>query len=140
MQSKSATPSSEPTRKRHLFEYAVVRYMPSVERGEFVNVGVVMMCKRERRVIAKFAVNEERIRALYPDADIDTLRQQLVGVQRVADGCYQDAGLIAGLDAHERFRWLTAVRSAGLRTSCPHVGITDNLDITFYSLFRTLVL
>lgn len=139
MQSKSATPLSETSGALHLYEYAVVRFMPSVERGEFVNIGLVMMCKRARWVMARFLVNEDRIRAFCPEADIDALRHQLEGFGRIASGDTRTGGPIATLEAHERFRWLTAVRSACLRTSRPHAGLTPDLDTTFANLFATLV-
>lgn len=122
----------------HLYEYAMVRYMPSVERGEFVNIGLVMMCKRRRWIRARFEVDEGRIRALYGDADIETVVDQTRGFERVAAG-EADAGAIACLDAHERFRWLTAVRSASIRTSRPHPGLTADLEATFDRLFDELI-
>lgn len=123
--------------ENHLFEYAVVRFLPRVEREEFINIGLVMMCKRRRWIRAGISIDEARLKAFCPDADIDALRGQLDAFCRVADGCQ---GAIGELDPHERFRWLTAVRSACLATSRPHPGLTSDLDSTFDRLFAELVL
>lgn len=122
---------------KNLFEYAVVRYLPRVEREEFINIGLVMMCKRRRWISVRFAVDPARISAFAPGADIESLHEQTAAFERVAIGC---PGPIGSLKPHERFRWLTAVRSACISTSRPHPGLTDNLDETFGSLFSSLVL
>lgn len=121
---------------RHLYEYAVVRYMPVIEREEFINVGLIMMCKRRRWIKVSLHIDENRIHALCPDADIETLRAQLSSFEKIASGV---PGIIGDLDPHERFRWLTAVRSASLRTSRPHPGHTADLDATFNRLFTELI-
>lgn len=123
--------------ERNLYEYAVVRYVPSVEREEFINIGLVMMCKRRRWVKTRLHIDETRIRALFADADIDMLRQQTASFERIAAGKGPD---IAEFEAHERFRWLTAVRSACIGTSRPHPGLCSDLDDTFEKLFAEQVL
>lgn len=139
MQSKSATNSSDKD-VLHLYEYAVVRYIPSIERGERLNIGLIMMCKRLRWIRARFDINLERLSALYPSADIVPLNNQLTGFELVANGDVRNGGVIAQLEPHERFRWLTAVRSACIQTSRPHAGLTHDLDKTFDNLFASLVL
>lgn len=139
MQSKSATNSSDKD-VLHLYEYAVVRYIPSIERGERLNIGLIMMCKRLRWIRARFDINLERLSALYPSADIVPLNNQLTGFELVAKGDVRNGGVIAQLEPHERFRWLTAVRSACIQTSRPHAGLTHDLDKTFDNLFASLVL
>ena len=119
-----------------LYEYALVRFIPRVERGECINIGLVMMCKRRRWLRARFAIEEDRLRAFAPGADIDALRRQVEAFERCAAGC---PGPIGELEAHERFRWLTAVRSASLGTSRPHPGLCTDLDTTFNRLFTDLV-
>ena len=120
-----------------LYEYAVVRYSARVEREEFVNVGLLMMCKRRRWIRARFAVNEARIKAMFADkADIPCLLGQLEAFSSIAGG---NAPVIGALEAEERFRWLTAVRSACLSTSRPHPGKTSDLDAAFSRLFAELV-
>lgn len=123
-----------------LYEYAIVQFMPDIERGEFVNIGLVMMCKRRRWIKACFHINAERILAFCPEAELDALKSQILGFERVANGDKTTGGAIAELEPHERFRWLTAVRSACLQTSRPHAGLTPDLESTFAHLFRTLVL
>lgn len=114
MQSKpencSPATSVEP---RHLYEYSVVRFSPKVEREEFINVGLVMMCKRRKWVKARVELPEALVRAFAPDCDTDAVRRQLQSFELVAQGC---PGPIGSLEAHERFRWLTAVRSACITT------------------------
>lgn len=122
--------------EKHLYEYAVVRYCPSVEREEFVNIGLVMMCKRRRWLRAEVALDRSRILAFTPGADLEVFEKQLDGFLSVARGDRSPIGL---LEAHERFRWLTAVRSACLTTSRPHPGKTDDLDTTFRRLMDELV-
>lgn len=122
--------------ENHLFEYAIVRYVPRVEREEFINIGLVMMCKRRRWIRVRFSVDEMRLRAFAPCADVESLKCQLESFGRVAEGC---KGAIGELETHERFRWLTAVRSACLTTSRPHPGLTPDLEATFDRLFADLV-
>lgn len=126
-------PSSAET---NLFEYAVVRYLPRVEREEFINIGLVMMCKRRRWIKTKFLLDEKCLGAFAPDADLEALRGQIESFERTAAGC---KGVIGSVETHERFRWLTAVRSACLATSRPHPGLTDNLEETFERLFGEFV-
>lgn len=135
MQSKPAESTAE--RPRHLYEYAVVQFTPSVERGEQLNVGLVMMCKRRRWVKARIALDPQLIALFAPGWDVDTLQRQLESFGQVAAGTGDSP--IAALDAHERFRWLTAVRSACITTSRPHPGHTTDLEATFDQLFATLV-
>lgn len=125
------------TPARHLYEYAVIRYQPRVERGEFVNVGLIMMCKRRRWIRVEIYCDDQRLQALFPDADIDRLKHQLESFVDIAAG--KGISPIAELEAHERFRWLTAVRSASITTSRPHPGNTADLDHTFNRLFAQLV-
>ncbi len=121
---------------KHLYEYAVVRYSPRVEREEFINVGLVMMCKRQRWVRVRILWNPERALALWPGADITEVARQLSSFERIAGG---DRSPIGQLEAHERFRWLSAVRSASITTSRPHPGCTDDLEATFDRIFAEQV-
>ncbi len=132
MQSKQENSSIE----KHLYEYAVIRYIPRIEREEFINIGVVMMCKRKRWIKVSINVDESKIRALFPNADFELLRQQLESFDSIAAGRKSPIGL---LEVHERFRWLTAVRSACISTSRPHAGLTENLDLTFDRIFKEQV-
>ena len=131
--------SSNDCPQQYLYEYAVVQFVPDIERGEFINIGLVMMCKKQRWLRTKFSVNSGKVSAICPDVDLDLLQQQIVGFERVGAGDSMNGGSIAALEPHERFRWLTAVRSACLQTSRPHAGHTSNLDNTFSRLFASLV-
>ncbi|HBB91336.1 MAG: hypothetical protein A2X22_06895 [Bacteroidetes bacterium GWF2_49_14] len=124
--------------QKHLFEYAVIRIVPVVEREEFVNAGVIVFCKKEKFIRMKFHLREDRILALKPDADLDEIRRNLEAFSTIAAG-EKDGGPIASLDEAERFRWLTAVRSASIQTSKPHPGVTGDLDKTIQTLFAEMV-
>lgn len=121
---------------RHLYEYSIVRFLPRVEREEFVNIGLVMMCKRRRWIKVRFLVDEARLKCFCPGIDTEALSCQLEAFTKVAEGC---RGPIGELEPHERFRWLTAVRSACLSTSRPHPGLCDDLEKTFDHLFGEMV-
>lgn len=133
MQSKPENNSEAPL---HLYEYAVVQLTPRVERGEFINVGLVMMCKRMRRVWARIEFPRQLVSLLDPEAELDAIEAQLRSFELIAAGC---PGPIGTLEAHERFRWLTAVRSACISTTRPHPGLTSDLDATFERLFEQYV-
>ncbi len=116
-----------------LYEYAVIRYVPRVEREEFVNIGLIMMCKRQRWLRSELRIDEERVRALFPSADLATLRCQAALFMR-------DDVPSGGLPVEETYRWLTAAKSAILQTSPSHPGIsTGPLAETFSRLFKELV-
>ncbi|MDE6321729.1 MAG: DUF3037 domain-containing protein [Muribaculaceae bacterium] len=117
----------------NLYEYAVVRYVPRVERGEFVNIGLIMMCKRRRWLRCEIRIDEQRILSLHPWADIPLLRRQVALFVR------NDVPA-PGLPVEETYRWLTAAKSAILQTSPSHPGIcTDTLEATFERLLAELV-
>ncbi len=124
---------------KHLYEYAVVRYVPRVEREEFINVGLVMMCKRHRWLRIAIHPDFNKIAAFAPQHTPQEISNQLNGLVKVAEG-HSSGGTIGALDVTERFRWLAAVRSACIQTSRPHPGLCDNLDDTFERLFSELVL
>lgn len=124
---------------KHLYEYAVIRIVPRIEREEFINVGLIMFCKRPKFIKARYHIDEEKLRLFASDIDKDTLCANLHVFDKICTGA-KDGGPIAGLDIPERFRWLTAVRSASIQTSRPHPGFADDLEQTFERLFRELVL
>ncbi|MDE6637226.1 MAG: DUF3037 domain-containing protein [Muribaculaceae bacterium] len=121
------------------YEYAVVRYVPRVEREEFINVGLAMMCKRRRWIRVQILLSEEKIRAIQKDADLKALGWQLQAFVDIADG-KRAAGPVAEYPVEERFRWISAVKSSVIQTSRPHPGVCENLDDTFSRLFEELVL
>ena len=123
---------------KHLYEYAVIRYVPRVEREEFINVGLIMMCKRRRWLRVELWIDERKMAVHDCELTRDELAQQLSAFTLIGEG-QREGGSIASLEAEERFRWLTAVKSACVQTSRPHPGITDNLDATSARLMEELV-
>lgn len=124
--------------QKHLYEYAIFRVVPVVEREEFINVGVILFCKKEKVIRMRYQLVEEKIHALMPKADINEIRNNMEAYCRIAYG-EKESGPVACLDEAERFRWLTAVRSATIQTSRPHPGVSDDLEKTFNELFSEMV-
>ncbi|MFP9098383.1 DUF3037 domain-containing protein [Flavobacterium sp. RHBU_24] len=125
--------------ERHLYEYAVLRVVPRVEREEFVNVGVIVFCKPRRFVKVLFEINAAKILCLDKDADLYQITKNIESFARIAHGA-KDGGPIAQLETAERFRWLTAVRSSVIQTSRPHPGLCFEPEEKVAQLFRELVL
>jgi hypothetical protein len=122
-----------------LFEYAVIRVVPRVDREEFLNVGVILFCKKQNFLEARFQLNEERIRIFCPKLDIEMIEEHLKTIERICRGD-KDAGPIARLSIAERFRWLTATRSTVVQTSKTHPGFCIDAGETLVKLFEQLVL
>ena len=123
---------------KHQYEYAIVRVVPVVEREEFVNAGVILFCKKEKFIRMKFHLSQDKILILKPDAEIEEIRKNLEAFRIIADG-EKDGGPIASMEQAERFRWLSAVRSASIQTSRPHTGLSADLEKTFNTLFDEMV-
>ena len=121
------------------YEYAVLRYVPRVEREEFVNVDLAMMCKRRRWIKVRICLAEDKIKALSPSAELDVLANQLQSFTLIAEGS-RDAGPVADYPVEERFRWISAVKSSVIQCSRPHPGLCDDLEATFTQLFEEQVL
>src|SRR5688500_3203448 len=109
----------------NLFEYAVIRYVPRPEREEFLNIGVILYCRSKKFLHMKFALNEDRIRSFYADANVDELQKFLEAFKEVCCGSSVNSP-IAKLDIANRFRWLTATRSTIVQTSKVHPGFCDD--------------
>lgn len=124
---------------KHLYEYAVIRVVPRVEREEFVNAGIIVFCKRARFIKVLYTINETRLHALHNELDIAQVSLNLISFERIARGA-KDGGPIAQLETAERFRWLTAVRSSVIQTSRPHPGLCEDLEYKATKLFEELVL
>jgi Protein of unknown function (DUF3037) len=107
------------------FQYAIMRVVPDVERGECVNAGVVVFCRPRRFLAARVALDPDRLRALAPAADLDAVRAHLEAVERIAAGD-PAAGPIAALPASERFHWLVAPASTIIQPSAVHTGLTGD--------------
>lgn len=125
--------------ERSVYEYAVVRVVPRVEREEFVNVGVVIYCRKQRYASLLFHVDENKLEALYSNIDIALIRSHLRSFQRICEG-EKDAGMIAKLEQDERFRWLTANRSTVIQCSATHTGLCYSAKETHHELFKKLIL
>ena len=123
------------------FEYAILRVTPRVERGELVNVGVVVFCRTRSYLGVKLALGERQLaalRALEPGLDVSAIEAHLDSIRRVAAGD-EDAGPIARLAAPERFRWLSSPSSTMIQPSDVHGGLTEDPAIELEDLFARLV-
>lgn len=125
--------------EKHLYEYAVIRVVPNVVREEFLNIGVILYCKQQRYLQTLFSVNEDKIRALAPEFDLEELQAYLAAFEKIAAG-QKDGGPIAKLDLPSRFRWLTATRSTVIQSSRIHPGLCGDLPGTLQRLHAQLVL
>jgi hypothetical protein len=125
--------------EKHLFEYAVIRVVPMVEREEFINVGIIIYSKQDKFLECKYSLNEERLRSLSDTIDINEIEQHLQAFERICKGA-DDSGPIGQLDIASRFRWLTATRSTVVQTSKVHSGFCENLQETLKKLHTQLVL
>ncbi|HEY3335992.1 MAG TPA: DUF3037 domain-containing protein [Candidatus Limnocylindrales bacterium] len=126
------------TDTRSPFEYAIIRVVPRVERGEAFNAGIVLMSRPRRFLGARTELDPAVLAALSPDCDPETVREHLSLVDRIAAGD-ETAGPIAALPAHERFHWLVSPSSTMIQPSPVHTGLTADPAATLDHLFRTLV-
>jgi hypothetical protein len=106
------------------FDYAVVRVVPRVERGEFINAGVIVFCLERRFLAARVAVDEARLKALWPEIDVELVRRHLEAIPKIAAGD-PAAGPIARLSQRERFHWLVSPRSTIIQVSEVHTGLCE---------------
>ena len=109
------------------FDYAVLRVVPRVDRGEFINAAVVVYCREKRYLDVRVHVDEARLKALWPDVDVALVREHLGALERICRG-EAGAGPIAQLSESERFHWLTAPRSTILQPSPVHTGVCDGVE------------
>jgi hypothetical protein len=108
-----------------VFEYAILRVMPRVERGECVNVGVLVYCQPADLLVAAVHLDRARLAALAPDLDLDAVEQALEGIHRVCSGG-SGAGPAGESSLGQRFRWLTSPRSTIVQTGPAHAGLTED--------------
>jgi hypothetical protein len=120
------------------FDYAVIRVVPRVERGELVNAGVILFCLEKDFLAARVEVNEPRLRALWPEIDLELVRQHLEAIPKICAGS-PDAGPIAKLSLRERFHWLVAPRSTMIQVSPVHAGLCDQPERALDELFDQAV-
>lgn len=123
----------------HLYEYAVIRVVPKVEREEFINIGLMVFCKHQKYLRIQYEIPAEKILFFDAEFDLSQLKINLEAFSKICSG-KKDGGPIAAFDMAERFRWLTAVKSSSIQTSRPHTGLSVDLDGTFERLYAELVL
>jgi hypothetical protein len=124
---------------RSSFDYAILRVVPLEERGECLNVGVVLICRQRRFLGMRLALDEARLRAFWPPLDLDLMRQQLEGLRRVCEGD-RAAGPVARLSQSERFHWLVAPSSTIIQPSPTHSGLCSDPAAALDELLERLVL
>jgi hypothetical protein len=124
---------------RQLFEYAVIRVVPRVEREEFLNVGVIVYCAKQKFLKSVFVLDEERLKAFAKDIDVNAVQENLTAFTRLCAGG-KDGGPIGELDLASRFRWLTAMRSTVLQTSRVHPGFCIDAEQKLQELLEEQVL
>jgi hypothetical protein len=120
------------------FDYAVVRVVPRVERGEFINAGVIVFCLEHRFLEARVQVDEARLKALWPAVDLELVRKHLEAIPRICAGD-ATAGPIARLSQRERFHWLVSPRSTIIQVSPVHSGLCEEPGQTVEQLSRRLL-
>ena len=123
---------------REEFQYAVLQVVPRIERGERINAGVVLFCRRRGFLAARVALDAQRLRVLAPSADVDEVRRHLDVYSKVAAGD-ASAGAVASLPDSERFHWLVAPSSTVIQPSPVHTGLTDDPAASLDALFAKLV-
>lgn len=124
---------------KYLYEYSIIRLVPRVEREEFINIGVIIYSKDAKFLGCKFHLNQNKLKLFCSEFDIDDLQQNISAFEKICAG-EKTGGSIAKWDMAERFRWLTAHRSASIQTSRPHNGFTNFPEQTLQQLFEEQVL
>ena len=124
--------------ERFAFDYAVVRVVPRVERGEFVNAGVILFCPTRGYLDARIELDRERLRMLAPSIDIDVIESYLDAIPKICAGG-GEPGSVGSLPQRARFHWLVAPRSTVIQTSDVHSGVHEDPAAALSSLFDKLV-
>ncbi len=123
---------------RHLYEYAVIRIVPRVEREEFINAGIILYCAAQKFLQARYQLDKERLHALSGHPDTGELEGYLRSWELICMGG-KNAGTIGMLPIASRFRWLTATRSTIVQTSKVHPGFCADARQTLDCLYGQLV-
>ena len=124
--------------ENQLFEYAVIRVVPKVEREEFLNVGVILLCAKQKFLKARIELNEAKVLTLCGDVEIENLKKYIRSFELICEGGKQ-GGPIGSLSLAERFRWLTSTRSTIVQTSKVHPGLCTDAQDMLDRLFEQLV-
>lgn len=122
----------------HTYDYAIVRVVPRVERGEFINAGVIVSCPGAKMLASGFELDAARLQALDPRADIEAIRQHLAAIERICKGG-SEGGPIGELPARQRFHWLTAPRSSIIQMSPVHTGRAAKAEDVVAHLLEKMV-
>lgn len=123
----------------NVFEYAVIRVVPRVEREEFINVGVILFCKRKKYLDVQYLIDDKKLLSLHTELDLEIVSQHLKAYKNIALG-ENNTGKIGQLEESERFRWLTATRSTLIQSSKVHSGLSYDLPKTLERVFKEQVL
>ncbi|MEV4104199.1 DUF3037 domain-containing protein [Nonomuraea sp. NPDC049649] len=121
---------------RDVYEYAAIRVVPRVERGELINAGVLLYCQPRGYLCARVELDASRLRALDPAADVERVGEALTAYELA---CGDDAGPLSAESLGGRFRWLTAPRSTIVQTGPVHAGLTADPEAELERLFDRLV-
>ena len=125
--------------EQHLFEYAIIRLVPQVEREEFINVGVILFCASQKFLQTAYHLSEEKLQAFSCEIDTQEIEQRLIAFDRVCNG-KKEGGPVGHFSIASRFRWLTATRSTILQTSKVHPGFCTNAAVELQRLMGQFVL
>ena len=121
------------------YDYALIRLVPSVERGECLNIGVILFCRTLDFLGARIYLNAARSLALSPDLDLAAIQQQLNSIMLICEGG-PEAGPLGKMSQSERFQWLVSPRSTIIQISETHEGVCDNPAEALEHLHKTMVL
>lgn len=120
------------------YDYAIIRVVPRVERGECINVGIILFCRTRRFLDARIALDRPRLQSFAPDLDLEAVQRHLDLILLMCAGS-PEAGSIGQLSQSERFHWLVSPRSTIIQTSPTHSGLCKNPQETLERLLQTLV-
>ncbi len=120
------------------YDYAIIRIVPNVERGECLNVGVLLFCRTLRFLGVRIHLDQTRLLTLAPDLDLARVQQQLDDIVHICKGG-PEAGLLSNMSQSERFHWLVSPRSTIIQTSHVHVGLCADPEATLEHLLETMV-
>lgn len=121
-----------------MYDYAIIRVVPKVEREEFVNAGVIISCATRRFLEARIELDQQRLLAIDPSVDVETVQTYLATIPIICAGGEQ-AGPIGQLPQRERFHWIVAPRSTIIQTSRVHTGLCEDLPAAIDHLLNVMV-